>query len=106
MLLIRTYSYDASVMFGRFSRDSKRFRALEDAIIELATDVSSLRMQMATMRGKVAVTARESKKLRVLSPEDRLIEQMTGGEIVANLDPKTGIYSSPPVEEQHGDQPR
>lgn len=73
-------------MFGRFRGDLKRFRALEDAICDLAADISSLRMQVATMRGKVAVTAREAKKERVLSAEDRLIEELTGGRIVASTD--------------------
>lgn len=100
-------------MFGRFRGDQRRFRAIEDAIVDLAADVSSLRMQLATIRGKTAVAARETKKQRVLTAEDALIEQMTGGTIVANYDPATGKTTMVGAEDhqdpegvQNGHQPR
>lgn len=86
-------------MLGRWRRDHRTIRVLVEAIEDLASDVSSLRAQVATLRGKQAVVARESKRRKLKDPELALLEEMTGGKVIAERS-KDGQYTLPEAIEQ------
>jgi hypothetical protein len=59
---------------------------LEDAILGLAKQVSSMRLEIATFRAKFAVNAREAKKKTGIDAEIRMIEEQLNGQAVAYKD--------------------
>jgi hypothetical protein len=70
------------VIFTRFHRHKN----LEDAILSQAKEVSDLKLQLASIYGKIAVSAREKKKETVgkqLDAEVRAIQRQLGGDILA-----------------------
>lgn len=81
-------------MLGRWRSDRRAMRQLVEAIEDLASDVSTLRAQVATIRGKQAVVARESKRRKLKDPELALLEEMTGGKVIAERS-KDGQYTLP-----------
>ncbi len=67
---------------GRFHRH----KDLENAILELAKETSDLKLQMASIYGKLAVSAREKKKAVKLDAEIEAIKRQIDGEVVAVFD--------------------
>jgi len=73
------------VIFNRWHRH----KDIENAIVELSKDVSAVRLEFASIRGKIAVTARETaretRKGRI-DAEIAAIEKQLGGRAVAFTD--------------------
>lgn len=74
-----------------FSVRYHRHRNLEDAILSQAKELSDLKLQLASIYGKIAVKAREDKKVKtpgkVLNdPEIQALLKQVGGEVVAVQD--------------------
>lgn len=76
-------------MFGRPRKDSTVTKALLEAVEDQARDLAVLRLQVARMAGKFAVATREARR-KTLSPEEALLEQLTGGRIVGTVTMKDG----------------
>jgi len=64
---------------GRFHRH----KDLENAILELSQDVSTMRLTLAKVVAKIAVSARDSKKVSKVDAELKSIEDQLDGKAVA-----------------------
>jgi len=89
-----------SEIFSDRLGNQQRFRTLEDTIIDLSNEISSLKMQIARINAKLAVEVRKSKKATINDKMDRelqQIERQLGGNIVDIQEPEeiNGVSDKP-----------
>lgn len=73
--------FDNFLIPGRLKSLQKRVAALEESLEEVSGDVGAMRSQLATLRAKSAVNAREVKRAR--PAEQELLEELLGGKVLA-----------------------
>jgi len=73
------------VMFSFLTR-FHRHKNLENAILDLSKEVSDLKLQLASIYGKLAVSAREKKRAVKRDAEVEAISKQIDGDIIAIFD--------------------
>jgi hypothetical protein len=63
-----------------------RHKNLENAILEQAKEVSDLKLQLASIYGKLAVRARELKRKTKMDAEIEAIKRQVEGDVIAVFD--------------------
>jgi len=76
-----------------------RHKNLENAILDQAKEISDLKLQLASIYGKIAVKARETKKKTNVDAEIAAIQKQLGGDVVAVMDESGKIIQDQTEEE-------
>ena len=74
-----------------------RHKDLENALLELSKDVSTIRLELASIRGKLAVSVRDNRKKSGIDAEIAMLEEQLGGKAVAYKD-ESGQFHLPNEE--------
>ncbi len=78
---------DRWLMPSRLRAHDRMIRQLSEMIVELSNDVAALRLQVASVRGKQAVSVREKARNKPLDNELRLLQEEYGGRVIATREP-------------------
>lgn len=66
---------------SRLNSIEKRFKSLENVVLEFGEEISFLKHKLASIDSKYAVGVRESKKKQSFNAED-ILKDLLGGEVV------------------------
>lgn len=80
----------------RFKSMEKRFKSLENVMLEHGEEISFLKHKLASIDSKYAVGVRETKKKQSFNAED-ILKDLLGGEVVL-VDNKL-VRKTPAIEE-------